>query len=255
MSLNINAILINSVSTFEKNAKAVEELMAFDQLILDICIINLEKVEARLTDAKIDNPRLRIGNTIQAMKNIRNNASLKAKYEEMQNQCLVLLVSYFSLSLRDLFKGCIAYALSTGSLNRLARQEVKIFLEDLRVGDDDFSETVANIFIAQKDISFQDMQSMARALDEYLGYKPEKEENVNNIILSQACRHAIVHSGSVMDSKMLRQVSNAKPRTVKPDTANGQRIQFQPDEIRAISASMLAYLNATSAGIKRAWKV
>ena len=105
------------------------------------------------------------------------------------------------VSVRDLFRGCLAYLLHSGNLGNLARHDVEIFLGDLGAGADDFGETVANIFIAQKDISFQDMQSIGRALGEYFGFKPDKGKYANNIILSQACRHAIVHSEAKADAK------------------------------------------------------
>jgi len=255
MIFNINGVISNVLGTFLKNVNAVEELMTFDGVILEFCINNLEQLDNRLKGAGFDNPRLRVGNTIQAIRNIRDNASLKTRYEEMQNQCLVLLVSYFSLSVRDLFRGCLAYALHSGNLGNLARHDVKILLEDLRAGADDFGETVADIFIAQKDISFQDMQSIGRALGEYFGFKPEKDNHVNNIILSQACRHAIVHNEAKADVKLVKQIAGAKPRDLKLNLSNGQKIQFQPDEIRLASQSMMSYLHTVSDGLTRQWGI
>jgi hypothetical protein len=43
----------------------------------------------------------------------------------------------------------------------------------------------------------------------------ERDKDVNNIILGQACRHVIAHRGAVVDERLVRQVKGAQPRTIK----------------------------------------
>jgi hypothetical protein len=165
----------------------------------------------------------------------------------------VLLVSYFGSSIRDLFKVTFVSALDLGKLGKLGEQDIKISLADLHTADDDLSEKLADIFMIQKDISFQDMQSIGRAFDQYLGFKPEKDSHINNIILGQACRHAIVHNGSKIDAKLLKQIADAKPRDVKQTLARDQKIQFDPSEVKLIGESMKQYMHALGIGLKKQW--
>ena len=69
-----------------------------------------------------------------------------------------------------------------------------------------------------------------------------KDEITNTIILAQACRHAIVHDGSILNSKVIRQVSNANPRMIKEELAEGKGVEFDIDEIRTIGKCMEAYM-------------
>jgi hypothetical protein len=75
------------------------------------------------------------------------------------------------------------------------------------------------------------MQSIARAFKDYLGIEIERTQRVNDIVLAQGCRHVIVHSGGIVDDRLVRQLSSAQPRRLKPRLVLGERIQFT-DEAR-----------------------
>jgi len=68
--------------------------------------------------------------------------------------------------------------------------------------------------------------------------------DTNNVICGQAARHVIVHAGAVVDARMVRQVSGAKPRTLKPNIAEKQPLKFSPQEVRELGASMKVYVDA-----------
>ena len=84
---------------------------------------------------------------------------------------------------------------------------------------------------------------MHRAFDDYLNIRIEKDEDVNNIILCQACRHVIAHRGAVVDERMMRQIRAAEPRTVKQRLKDREVVQFDSDEIRLLSDSISRYVN------------
>jgi hypothetical protein len=94
-------------------------------------------------------------------------------------------------------------------------------------------------------------KSIGRAFDQYLGFKPQRNNHVNNIILAQACRHAIVHNGSKADVKLLKQIADAKPRDLKQTLSSDQKIQFEPSEIKLIGESMKHYMRALGVGLRK----
>ena len=237
--------------TFHRNVESVHRLIDFDHVLLEYCTHRVSDLAEKMRKAGYDNRLTQTADrAVGQLKLIRQHESLRPQYVEMFNQSLVLLVSYFGSSIRDLFKASFTHALRSGKSGNLSRQEIKILLSDLQIGGDDFSEKLTEIFLAQKDISFQDMQSIGRAFGDNFGFRPEKNKCVNNIILAQACRHVIVHSGSKVDAKLLKQVADANPRDIKANLTLGQKIEFQPDEVRLAGASMIEYFHALSIGLQ-----
>lgn len=228
--------------TFFDNLKSVEELINFDKIVLNFAILHLDELAEKLkTHHKLDNPHLSVDKTLQMLKNIRENNSLEINYKRVFNQCLVLLVSYFSSTVREVFQSAIDEALVLRNFDTINKTQLSLTLFDLQ-NDVEKTRSIGDLLATQKDISFQDMQSIARTFQEYFSIEIEKNQNTNNIILAQACRHAIVHSGSRVDRKLVNQVSKAIPRTVKLDIELGSEILFNQEEISLISESMKQYL-------------
>ncbi len=88
------------------------------------------------------------------------------------------------------------------------------------------------------------MQAIHRAFKEYLNISIEKDNTVHNIILAQACRHVIVHSGGVASERLTRQIKGAYPRDVKDKITKDSKVQFSPDEVETISESMKKYIES-----------
>ncbi|MCL4550835.1 MAG: hypothetical protein M1495_19960 [Bacteroidetes bacterium] len=228
--------------TFSDNVQSVNELINFDEIVVNVVVQHLESLAEKLkVHHKLDNPYLSANSTLQAVKNIRKNNSLEKKYKRVFNQGLVLLVSYFASTIRDVFQSSIDEALPLQKFDKINKTQVSLSLNDLQ-NDIEKTRSIGEILSIQKDISFQDMQSIARSFQEYFSIEVDKNHNTNNIILAQACRHAIVHSGSSVDRKLINQISNAKPREVKENIELNSEILFTPDEIQIIGESMRQYL-------------
>ncbi len=95
------------------------------------------------------------------------------------------------------------------------------------------------------------MKSIARAFKDNLGVHIEKTATVNDIVLAQACRHVIVHAGAVADDALVRQLSGANPRTLKPKILAGELIQFSPEEVGIAARAMVEYLKGLEASIEQ----
>jgi hypothetical protein len=160
------------------------------------------------------------------------------------------LVSYFGSAVGDLFKSYLADSLKQGLVPLSRRkEEIKLSMGELEEINYDVRNHIGEIVVDTKNISFQDMQSIARAFRDWLGYEPVQDQDVNNIIISQACRHAIVHSGGMVDKRLIDQVRNATPRGLKPDLVENEPIQFHPDEIQLAETSMARYIEKLVNGL------
>lgn len=231
------------LNNFDTNIEEVFKLLNFDRVILNLCISNLETLEEKLkAKQNISNPTYLPTKTITLLKNIHSNDSLKLQYKTIFNQTLVLLVSHFSSALHTMFKTLLKTVFDNSFDSKILKEEIKVSIEVLKDKHYDMSEYIADVLIAKKDYSFQDMQSTKRAFEECISYSPKKTEEVNNVILAQAARHAIVHSGAIADSKFIRQVSGASPRRIKQSVQEGMYISFSIEEIEIIAKSMKTYL-------------
>jgi hypothetical protein len=231
------------LETFKRHTSDVDRLMAFDREVMHIAITTVEDLHNRLvTQQRIENEQINGARALQILKGIRDNESLKPRFSLILNQAIVLLVSYFGSAVEDIF--CYAVRASLrGNSSRLKKEELKLTVAELLDTVANSDEAVAALFVEKKDLSFQDMQAIQRAFRDYVGVEIEKNSNVNNIILAQACRHVIVHAGGDITPKLLRQVSGAVPRDIKNNLSDKTAIQFSPQEVQAVAESMKQYLS------------
>jgi hypothetical protein len=242
-----------ALETFRTNLTSVYELMTFDKFLLDTVIRQLERISQSQIAGKITNPRHRVDAALLSLRNIRDNESLRPHYQEMFNQCLVLLVSHFSSALRDLFVSAVARAIEEGAGKEILNEEIKLSVAELNAIDVPMCFYIAETLADKRDVSFQDMQSIGKAFRRYLDVLPERTVDTNNIILGQAARHVIVHAGGIVDDRMVHQVRGASPRTIRPTITANERLRFEPGEVRGVGDSMLTYLGALAASLQTYW--
>lgn len=213
--------------------------MKFDEAIQLFCLNALQKANKGLENfGCADHPSYNIKPLIKQVENIRQHESLRPSYEIMLNQCVVLLVSYFSSAIEDLFQEALKNKIENRKLGQLEKEEIKLTLGQLV-----YENNIVDLFISKRDISFQDMRSIAKAFEQYIEIdKIPHDKVVNNIILSQACRHCIVHDGSTINKKTIEQLKDAKPRDLKLDMNIDDKILFSEDEIKIIITSMGQYI-------------
>lgn len=242
---NLTQRLRSIGDTFQTNTASVRSLMQFDEVVLQFAIRQLENLQERLTRVhQIDNARLDVSQALEVLRKIRINDSLSIQYKQVLNQCNVLLVSYFSSAISDVFKASIAEAVRDGGDETLLKQEIKISLREVREIGSELLERSGELLAAHRDFSFQDMQSISKAFREYFSISIPQDEMVNDLICSQACRHAIVHCGAIVDRKMVGQLRNAHPRTLKPKISEGDRIQLSESEIGLVGDRMKMFFDS-----------
>lgn len=233
---------INPLNTFRHNINSVEKLINFDQEVQDIAISAIEELHDDLVNIhNITNPQQNGDRTLTILRGVRTNDALKLKYKTVYNQAVVLLVSYFGSMLSDLFRYSAKIAVLTHKDKRVLNEELKLQVYELLNIRKDIGDTIGDILIEKKDMSFQDMKSVSRLFKNYFGIDIDKDNLVNNIILGHACRHSIVHEGGIVNSRVINQVREAKPRDLKENVNLEKDISFSVPEIRILSNSMLKY--------------
>ncbi len=232
-----------TTSTFKQNIASVDKLINFDRQFMDVAIQSVDELHQTLVNTlDITNEMSNGKRTLDMLNNIRENDSLKTQFSVINNQAIVLLVSYFGSATADLFRKASKIAIDEHKDARVLNSELKVKVEELIGFEASISDSIGDVLIAKNSISFQDMKSIKREFEKYFGIDIEKDENVNNIILGQACRHSIAHEAGVVNSRVLRQVQNAKPRGLKSVLKEGDAIEFTHDEISLVAESMLAYV-------------
>lgn len=228
--------------TLLKNIDDVYKLIDFDHSIIDFSISALETLTTNLEKAfNIDNPKLLAINTASQLRSIRENDSLRPRYQVMFNQSNVLLVSVFASAVADLFREGVNTLAELKTSKELMKQEFKLTVDEIIENGDELAHRIGYLIAEKKDISFQDMKSIRRAFNLYFSVSMEKNETVNNLIFAQAARHVIVHDSARVSDRMLFQVSGANPRSLRKDIKSGDTINFEPEEIKIVGNSMTVY--------------
>ncbi len=234
------------VDNFKDRVEDVNKLLILDELIIGSTIGVLEERQKNLRSSGIENAYMLGENALQQLKNIRDHKSLKPGYKLIHNQCVVLLVSYFSSSMHDLFDTATTMILKSGIPKKLKGKDLKLTLDELKSYDFNLSDNIGSIISRKFDISFQDMGSISRAMKDYLGAELPWDKTVNNIITMQACRHAIAHAGEVADKKLMSQLRKSSDRDIQKNLKEGDKVQFSPEEIKLGGNEMVKYITNLS---------
>jgi hypothetical protein len=232
-----------SIGTFRANVAVVDGLLDFGDLIIKVAVDGLREVALDLEKRGLHSAAGPVRNRADLIWNIKRGDSLRPHYEAMYNQCVVLLVSHFGSAVHTLFKRAIETSLRGNVSVPAASHELKVSWQSIVESDDRPEGLFADLLISQQDISFQDMQSIARAFKNHLRVEIPKGADVHNIIAGQAARHAIVHAGSEVDDRMVRQLKDANPRDLLPSVTVGEKVRFAPQHVRLLAAAMTSYLD------------
>lgn len=247
MSVNENPV----VSRFKANAQQVYDLLDFDEKVLEFLRTAVSGLVERQASAKLTiPPQFDARPLLKLIEGVRAHDSLERYYLEMFNQCAVLLVSHFASAARSLYVSSIAEAYVFIMSDGLLGQKLEVTVGDLSQTDaEDLPTKVGEILANRQGTSWQDMKSIGRAFKDHLDYEPARSGHANNIGAAQGLRNAIVHSGAFTDERLIRQLDHCVPRTLKPIISAGEKIQFTAEEVGAIGADMLRYLEETKNGI------
>ncbi|WP_235295578.1 hypothetical protein [Portibacter lacus] len=210
----IEPILLKIIERFDSHSVTIAGLLNFDQLLLDFCIGNLKKLEASLKtnhEVNITSIHLLPTSTIRNLEMIKENNSFKPQFQKVYSQSLVLLVSYFTSILKEMFVSSVNFLTLFDSHFALKIQsKVKFEFRKLAENNFDLRGKLGDIIIDKESYSFQDMKSSKEAFNKYFNFEISRNKDQDIIIMGQALRHAIVHNSEVVDSKFLNQTRDCQ---------------------------------------------
>lgn len=247
--------LKRATTRFSQNVEAVRRLSNLDRDLLAVAVESLNERDARLIKAGVDNQGMLAGNTLSVLENIRQHDSLRPGFLALVSQCVVLLCSYFSSGVSDVFRAAIPLALVRHPTEKLLEHDLRLKVRDVQVFGFDLEEQLADLLAEASGISFQDMKSIARAFGDYLETDIERDAEVNDLIAGLACRHAIVHSGGVVDRACVRQLQVARPRTLKESLVLRDQIQFDTEEVHRLADTMERYVGTVARRVAQSLQV
>ncbi|MBK9147432.1 MAG: hypothetical protein IPM12_06390 [Flavobacteriales bacterium] len=241
--LHITAPFVEELQQHERNQEEVRHLLSFDDIILGYCITAIEGLDERLRnneEIKLTSAYHLPTATLNALRNIREHGSLRIRYENMYNQCLVLSVSYFVSGFEALFvQGVSQACCCCPDLLVATKEDLKFSISELRACDFQLGEHLGKMIVQKKDINFQNMQAGLKAFKDFLGVDGFSDPLVHDVILALAGRHIIVHNLARVDDRFLALVKHAPARTVHVEAYQvGDQIQFTPDEVTRLQESM-----------------
>jgi len=160
------------------------------------------------------------------------------------NQSLLLLISIFTSTLKNIFEKSITHHVKTSNEIQFGDQEVKISFKYLLENSDNITDSFANIIIEKKEISFQDLQSSIRAFKDYLNITVKIDSNhTNNIIFGLASRNIIAHTYPYKASeKFMIQIRNANERDIKKDIKKDEFLNFNITELEILTKSLKLFI-------------
>jgi hypothetical protein len=231
-------------TTYAFNVESVESLMQFDSIVLTTIDDMLDRLQKDLEDKRANLAIVAVQNHRRNIQNIRKNESVKHHYDTMLNQCVVLLVSHFASAMHDALRAGVYEALRHGQRFPVAKQEIKAKLGDLWYGQDEQrrADHIVELAIDQPGVSFQDMQSVHRTFHDYLTITTPRGPALDDIIIGQATRHCIVHTGGKATLKSMKMIGSRTGHRLNLRPIADQPIQFERDHVRALAASTTEYL-------------
>jgi len=230
---------------FKGNLAEVDRLINFDRELLLMIENTLENLNSQLK-SRIADERLNGGRALTLVRGIRSNDTLRTKYQAIYNQALVLLVSHFASALGDVFRHLVAARLASSNPGKLLDEEFRLTVADLRDRDWSLAGALPDLLIAKYDFTFQDMGATVRAFTNYAGVNPVRDVVMNNIIAAQAFRHSIVHAGGKVGTRLIKQVSNAHPRTFRPNVQLDEQLGLTLAELDSVKSDMLRFIESLS---------
>ena len=240
----------SALQTFEQNVQTVLQLSDLDRGLLDEAIKSLEERDARLLKAGIDNQRMLAGSTLQTLKNIRQNDSLRPGFQALVNQSLVLLTSYFAAGVSQLFQVAVVISIDTKASEHLKSLQLKITVDELAELGDELKEKLPDLVASSPGISFQDTKSIARTFSEFFSLEIPRDEITNEITAGLAFRHVLVHNGGIIDIQCAQQIKNAMPRKLRPVITTDKALNFATEEIELLANAMIKYVNRLAEQLK-----
>jgi len=238
----------STVGQFKRNCSAALQLADLDRGLIERAIAEIQERDERLKKARVSNPLMLSGNTIKSLRNIRANDSLRSGFQALVDQTVVLLVSYFSSAVGQLFRLGVQSALRGTPSQHLQDLSMKLTVVEIaRVGGD--LVELADLVATTHGISFQDTKSIQRSFNDFFGLELPRDSVTNDVGAGLAFRHVLVHNGGVVDRACTKQLDSMVPRTFRMQTQLNESVHFATGEVEVLANSMQTYVERIGSGL------
>src|SRR5262245_44242574 len=140
---------------FTTNTESVTELLGFDQLIVQIAVEGLRTTASEITESYgLHVAVTKLNNRAAMLEKIREGGRLGEAYETIFNQCVVLLVAYFSSAVHGVFRQGLIAALRSDTGAPVTKQKLSVSWRSFEQAQGDHERIFADLLVAQKEISF-----------------------------------------------------------------------------------------------------
>jgi hypothetical protein len=155
-------------SQFDRNLDSVRELANFDSLILQFATGTLSTLETQLTGQAAMVLVQKVINAKTALESINSSGSLSVHYRSMYNQCLVLLVSYFSSDIKELLSTFLKFAIELDTFENIKKTELKLTVSEFQKMSATDKSLMIGLLFSSQNASFQDMKSISKVTKYFL---------------------------------------------------------------------------------------
>ena len=234
-------VLINE--NFESQLKEIDYLINFDQLILEFCLENLKSLKSRIEQGpvEVNNSIFLPDDIIQSLENIQSNGSFELHYQEIHNQCLVLMVSNFILAIERVFLAALKFHYDNHSFSDVAKRKITLSLLEFEKIEED-SLHLGKILKSKGKVTFQNIPKILETFENYLGIVIPNSSSLENISFAIETRHLIVHCQSIADEKFIKKCKQINKRTLKNQVVQRDKISFNKDELKLVRETMSSFV-------------
>ena len=150
------------------SAKSFSDLGRSRTRLSQLPTTQLRTLARDLEDRSLHSAVTLVINRAAMLQNVKDADSLRPQYEQMFNQCVVLLVSYFGSAVHGVFRAGVVHALRNRARVPVCDEKLTVSWLGLERAQGEREAVFADLLVSQKNISFQDMQSIARAFADLL---------------------------------------------------------------------------------------
>lgn len=196
--------LTDILANFQDRLTDIAKVDGINYELVKIFKNNLSTIESEIKQTgKFGGLLQKVERYQSSLDTVERLPEMKADFETLREQSVVLIVSAFEVFVGDVFR---SIANETPDFYVWPEKDKKIAID---IENFTASFTLGDAIIAHlenKQYSFQDLGSIVRAVNDYLGIEIQVEKSVRDTIsLGTASRHLIVHRASTVDRQFLFQ--------------------------------------------------
>lgn len=201
--------LTDILADFQDRLKSIAKVDGINTELITIFDNDLRSIRKDVEQTgKFGSLLKKIDTQLNMLQQVEHLPGMSGNLEIIREQSVVLMVGAFEVFISDIFKS-IANKNPDYFVWPEKDKKISIDIDSFRS-----SFTLGDAIITHlnnKQYSFQDLGSIIKAVNDYLGVQISVDDETGEcIVFGTSCRHLIVHRGSKIDQVFLNQTSDIK---------------------------------------------